>query len=41
MPDESYYFKLIRAFQGWDVTMGREDVVVAVIDNAFDWNTKS
>ena len=34
--DESYYFKLIRAFQGWDVTMGREDVVVAVIDNAFD-----
>ena len=34
--DESYYFKLIRAFQGWDVTMGREDVVVVVIDNAFD-----
>ena len=34
--DESYYFKLIRVFQGWDVTMGREDVVVAVIDNAFD-----
>ena len=34
--DKKWYLDAIYAEEAWDVTMGSEDVVVAVIDNGFD-----
>lgn len=34
--DYSYYFDVCDVYEGWDVSMGSEDVVVAVIDCGFD-----
>lgn len=40
MRDEQkrWYFDMCGVFNAWDVTMGSEDVVVAVIDDGFDLN---
>lgn len=40
MKDERkrWYFDMCGVFNAWDVTMGSEDVVVAVIDDGFDLN---
>ncbi len=32
----SYYFDLSNVYEGWDVSMGSEEVVIAVIDCGFD-----
>ncbi len=36
--DKNWYIAAIHAEDAWDVTMGSEDVVVAVVDNGFDLN---
>lgn len=35
-PENSWYLNPIGAKQAWDITLGEEDVVIAVIDNGFD-----
>lgn len=35
-PDKSWYLKAIGAEDAWAVTMGGDDVIVAVVDNGFD-----
>lgn len=35
-PDKSWYLKAIGAEDAWAVTMGGEDIIVAVVDNGFD-----
>lgn len=34
--DKRWYFDMCNVFDAWDVTMGSEDIVVAVIDDGFD-----
>lgn len=31
-----WYFDPIQAYEAWDITMGSEDVVVAIVDSSFD-----
>lgn len=37
-PDMSWYFNECSVFDAWDVTMGSDQIVVAVIDDGFDLN---
>lgn len=34
--DYDWYFEPIQAYDAWDITMGNEDVVVAIVDSSFD-----
>lgn len=34
--DHAYYFNMIKAQQAWDLTMGSQDVIVAIVDSYFD-----
>ncbi len=36
----TWYLKAIHAFEAWDITMGSDQVVVAVVDNGFTLNHK-
>ena len=36
--DKSWYFNECSVFDAWDVTMGDDDIIVAVIDDGFDLN---
>ena len=36
--EKRWFFKEIEAFKGWDITKGKKEVVVAVLDNYFDIN---
>jgi len=35
---KNWSYEVIRAFQAWDITKGKKEIVVAVIDNGFDMN---
>lgn len=37
---KAWYLSAINAFDAWDITMGSEDIVVAVVDNGFSLNHK-
>ena len=37
-PYHSWYFNPIGAKNAWDITLGDEDVIIAVVDNGFDVN---
>lgn len=35
---KSWFLEKIRAYQAWDITLGNEDIIVAVLDDGFDVN---
>ena len=37
-PSYSWYFNPIQAKEAWDITLGNQEVVIAVVDNGFDMN---
>lgn len=36
--DKSWYLQAIRAPQAWDITLGSDDIIVAIVDNGFNLN---
>ncbi len=36
VPNYDEYFRLIQAYDAWDITQGSEDVIVAIVDSYFD-----
>lgn len=35
---KSWYFKTIKCFEAWDITLGNDSIIVGVVDNGFDMN---
>ena len=36
--DYSWYFPVIKAYDGWDYSTGSNDIIIAVVDNGFNMN---
>ncbi len=34
--DKSWYFQMIEAYQAWDISWGKKEIIVAIIDDGFD-----
>ena len=37
-PDYSWYFPVIKAYEGWNYTTGSKNIIVAIVDNGFNIN---